>query len=595
MGYIENFDLEKILPNPYQTRLSEDAEHIQNLAQSIEEVGILQTPTGRVISPYGEVQLAFGHSRLAAMRKLCQEKGDGQYAQMAVNIQSLTDEQMFIQAVTENHDRKDLSPIETARAMKIYRDKFGKTSREIGQLFHLSASAVRNKMRLLDLPDPVQEKVDRGQITEGSARSLLQIQRVDPTQSQEIIDEILEDRDEIDTVEIEKSVDSALRYGSTSKAVIRLHGSWEDDPPRAGTGLWELAAWRPEIPEVMTDDRLDHDTEMAELFAMAFNQYPEEVRKAWSNDDPYALFQRLSNHRLSNALDDEPEDWRYQFEHIDSRLLDIYSVLVDQAQTCSNCPLHVVRKGNHVCGFPACHQWRETFYKNQQLMYVSACLDVEIYDKEQDGGCKSLKDDYMTSWRFTAEQREDVMAMFQVWLASAPEKLRVRLTKPTGYEFPITDNKLVEIVCVGKEAIAALEKVVNEEDKGLSEYDIRSANRAASVKFIEKVVIPVFQQAVVNIDPNLMRWAFGTYYSYPQDESEDDQLAYAQRKMTNMFLDWRLNYEDKAQGPEWLANTLKMDAKAIGVDLPHDWDERARQYRPTILDDVPDDVEVEKQ
>lgn len=185
--------LEVIKSNPFQPREMEDEEHIQKLAQSIAEDGLLQTPVGRLIDgdgdpePFAEalqqtgedkktlfdrncygVELAFGHSRLAAFR-LLQKAGRTEFAQMPVLIRDIPDEEMFRLAIRENLERKALTPIEEARAMARYRNEFGKTSAEIGALFGLSESAVRNKLRLIDLPDVAQEKLANGEISEGTA------------------------------------------------------------------------------------------------------------------------------------------------------------------------------------------------------------------------------------------------------------------------------------------------------------------------------------------------------------------------------------------------------------------------------------------
>ncbi len=88
-------------------------------------------------------------------------------------VRDLTDEEMFRYAVSENLKRQDLTPIEEARAMVRYRDEFGKTSAEIGELFGISDATVRGKIRLLKLPAVVQDLIRRRQITEGAARALI--------------------------------------------------------------------------------------------------------------------------------------------------------------------------------------------------------------------------------------------------------------------------------------------------------------------------------------------------------------------------------------------------------------------------------------
>ncbi len=166
---VQEFELDLIQANPYQTRKSEDPQHIKNLALSIAAQGLLQIPSARVNE--GKAQLVFGHSRLAAF-KFLRDTGNAGFESMPLNVVEMSDEQMFQAAVAENRERKDLTPIEEAEAMRVYRDQFKKKSAEIGELFHLSDSAVRNKLRLLDLPEGIQQIVGIS-LTEGAAREVL--------------------------------------------------------------------------------------------------------------------------------------------------------------------------------------------------------------------------------------------------------------------------------------------------------------------------------------------------------------------------------------------------------------------------------------
>lgn len=165
------FPLADILPNPWQYRQAENAEHIQQLAESIAASGMLQIPTGRLVD--GKAQLAFGHSRLSAYKLLAAGDPAGKWSLMPVNIEDLTNEQMATFAIAENVDRRDPNPLEIARAMLRYRDEFKKSSEEIGKMFGLSSSAVRNKLRLLELPEKVLESFSAGDLKEGAARELL--------------------------------------------------------------------------------------------------------------------------------------------------------------------------------------------------------------------------------------------------------------------------------------------------------------------------------------------------------------------------------------------------------------------------------------
>jgi ParB-like chromosome segregation protein Spo0J len=189
------FAINNVLPNPFQTRQKDDPDHIRDLAISIAKHGILQPPTGRLSTTQpGKIEIAFGHSRLAALKLLntadieCLEglnieirtpeelqKFTNRFKEMEIEIKELSDLEMFEMAVTENNNRKDLNAIEEASAMVVYRDRFGKNSDEIGQLFNLSGAAVRNKMRLLDLPEKYISMVESGVITEGIAREILSV------------------------------------------------------------------------------------------------------------------------------------------------------------------------------------------------------------------------------------------------------------------------------------------------------------------------------------------------------------------------------------------------------------------------------------
>ena len=235
--------LNHIDPNPFQPRTSEDAEHICALAESILREDLLQIPVGRNVSGLMSelnVQLAFGHSRLAAFKLLVSE-GHHEFRQMPVSIKPLTDQQMFEYAVTENVTRKNLTPIEEAIAMQRYRDEFGKTSAEIGALFGISDSTVRNKLRLLDLPEVAQEKLKTGELGEANARRLLTLNRVRPDKVEEIAAVAIEK--DMTPTEIETEITETLLYREASAE--RMWAKWNDqEHPMAGKGLWPLD-WEP--------------------------------------------------------------------------------------------------------------------------------------------------------------------------------------------------------------------------------------------------------------------------------------------------------------------------------------------------------------
>jgi ParB/RepB/Spo0J family partition protein len=178
-------DPSQIVNNPYQTRLTEDAEHIAALAESIREVGLLQTPLAR-LRPHGEfAELAFGHSRLAAWK--IAKPGEA----FPLEIRALSDRQMSDLAAEENSRRKNLTAIETARAIQRRIDDFGLTQLEAGKPFgYQSQGAVSNLLRLLRLPEPVQASVAAGELPERLAREIIPLAKVLPQEAVKIAEQV---------------------------------------------------------------------------------------------------------------------------------------------------------------------------------------------------------------------------------------------------------------------------------------------------------------------------------------------------------------------------------------------------------------------
>lgn len=90
-----------------------------------------------------------------------------------VVIRDLNDAETLALALIENLLREDLMPLETSRAYKRLMDDFGWTQEEMGKRVGKSRSSVTNALRLLLLPEPIQQSLERGEISEGHARTLL--------------------------------------------------------------------------------------------------------------------------------------------------------------------------------------------------------------------------------------------------------------------------------------------------------------------------------------------------------------------------------------------------------------------------------------
>ena len=168
---VEQIDLELIHDNPYQARLTYHRQDIDGLAHSIKTHGLLQVPPGR--RKDGNVELGFGHLRKRAFAKLAKKEPE-RWGKMPVDIQDLSDEQMALFALEENLKRRDITPMETARAVDHYLNSFlKKTETELAEYLNMTKGNVSNMRRVLRLPEKILEKIDNGVISFTQGRELL--------------------------------------------------------------------------------------------------------------------------------------------------------------------------------------------------------------------------------------------------------------------------------------------------------------------------------------------------------------------------------------------------------------------------------------
>lgn len=164
-----------IAPNPRQPRESMSEENLSELAASISEHGILQPLVVTHDPITGMYTLIAGERRLRAAKIAGLEK-------VPVIIRTATDQERLELALIENVQRSDLSPLETAAAYRQLADEFNLSHDEIAVRVGKSRVAVTNSLRLLKLPQQVQDALISQSITEGHARALLGL----PTESAQL-------------------------------------------------------------------------------------------------------------------------------------------------------------------------------------------------------------------------------------------------------------------------------------------------------------------------------------------------------------------------------------------------------------------------
>lgn len=168
---IERVDLDQVEDNPYQPRSSYSTNAVRDLAYSIKEIGMIHTPTARRVN--GKFQLAEGHVRLRAYRKLAKQDPK-KWGQIPLDIKSIPDTQMAIISLEENLRRDDLTPIETARAIEKYMTLIpDATETALGKKINMTQGNISNMRRVLKCPDEILQKIVDGRINFTMARELL--------------------------------------------------------------------------------------------------------------------------------------------------------------------------------------------------------------------------------------------------------------------------------------------------------------------------------------------------------------------------------------------------------------------------------------
>lgn len=171
--------VEKIRPSRYQPRLKFDEEKLEELTQSIQQNGLIQPLTVREMDTYYE--LIAGERRYRA----CRNAG---FKQIPCYILSPTDDQAAQMALIENIQRQDLSAIEEAKSYLQIMKQAHLSQEQVAKKIGKSQSAIANKIRLLNLPDDIQDGVIDGKITERHARALL---TVPETSQKKVYEEII--------------------------------------------------------------------------------------------------------------------------------------------------------------------------------------------------------------------------------------------------------------------------------------------------------------------------------------------------------------------------------------------------------------------
>ncbi len=164
-AHYKDIAVSAITPNPRQPRRTFDEDALEELAESIRQVGLLQPVVVRASGP-GRYELIMGERRWRASQR-------AGLTEIGAIVKQTQDNDLLRDALIENLHRQQLDPLEEAAAYQQLLDDFGATHEQLAQQIGRSRPHISNTLRLLNLPPAVQKRVAAGVLSAGHARALL--------------------------------------------------------------------------------------------------------------------------------------------------------------------------------------------------------------------------------------------------------------------------------------------------------------------------------------------------------------------------------------------------------------------------------------
>jgi ParB family transcriptional regulator, chromosome partitioning protein len=167
---VQEINLNEIRPNPYQPRKTFEQEAINELKESILQHGILQPIVVRKSIKGFEIVVGERRFRAAKEAKL---------TVIPAVVRELTEQQMMELALLENLQREDLTPIEEGQAYQMLMEKLNFTQEALAKRLGKSRPHIANHIRLLTLPNQIQQLISEGKLSMGHGRTLLGLKKKD--------------------------------------------------------------------------------------------------------------------------------------------------------------------------------------------------------------------------------------------------------------------------------------------------------------------------------------------------------------------------------------------------------------------------------
>ena len=163
-GAVKEVAVTELRPNPRQPRREMDRESLEELAESMRSLGIVQPIIVRKIENGFEIIAGERRWRAAQLAG---------FTVVPVIVREASDAESLEIALVENVVRRQLNPVDEAYALQVLLEDLGVTQDALASRLGRSRPTLTNKLRLLDLPKPVQELIAHGELSEGHGRALL--------------------------------------------------------------------------------------------------------------------------------------------------------------------------------------------------------------------------------------------------------------------------------------------------------------------------------------------------------------------------------------------------------------------------------------
>lgn len=216
-------DLSQIAPSEGQPRKRFTQEALVTLAESIREHGVIQPILVRPVdNAKAKYEIVAGERRWRA----CQMAG---LDTVPVVIKDLTDTTAFALALVENLQREDLSPIEEAEGYRTLIDQFGISQAALAEMVGVSRPAISNALRLLKLPETIQDLVTSGQLSVGHAKLLVGLKAPEAIAAKIIASDLsVRETEALLAAQSKSSPFDRPRYGTKDPNVVDLENRiWE--------------------------------------------------------------------------------------------------------------------------------------------------------------------------------------------------------------------------------------------------------------------------------------------------------------------------------------------------------------------------------